>query len=189
MKEPKRMSAGHAMRRLLREPTVIFSVLNAQWHLRHAARVPLTTRVWGGVKVRGAGKVIFCDRTIVFGTTVSSEFVAHEGGCITVGDGTFINYGTSISAHSRVMIGKNCHIGQYAIINDNDYHDVMNKTTLPESRPVVLEDGVWLGARVIVLKGVRIGQDSVVGAGSVVTRDIPARSIAVGQPARVIRQF
>ena len=189
MNETKKMSPGHVVRRLLKEPGVVFPVLNAQWNLRHARRVPLTARVWGGVKVRGAGKVLFGDRIIVFGTAVSSEFIAHEGGCISVGDGTFINYGTSVSAHKRVAIGKNCHIGQYAIINDNDYHDVLNKTSLPESRPVVLEDGVWLGARVIVLKGVRIGRDSVIGAGSVVTRDIPARSIAVGQPARVIRQF
>jgi acetyltransferase-like isoleucine patch superfamily enzyme len=52
---------------------------------------------------------------------------------------------------------------------------------------VVIEDRVWIGARAIVLKGVTIGHDSVVGAGAIVTRSIPPYSVAVGQPARVIR--
>jgi acetyltransferase-like isoleucine patch superfamily enzyme len=54
---------------------------------------------------------------------------------------------------------------------------------------VVIEDRVWLGARAIVLKGVRIGHDAVIGAGAVVTSDVPPRSVAVGVPARVVRQF
>jgi acetyltransferase-like isoleucine patch superfamily enzyme len=54
---------------------------------------------------------------------------------------------------------------------------------------VIIEDNVWLAARVVVLKGVRIGRGSVVGVGSVVTRDIPAGCLAVGSPARVIRHL
>jgi acetyltransferase-like isoleucine patch superfamily enzyme len=60
---------------------------------------------------------------------------------------------------------------------------------LGQSKPIILEDDVWLGARVIVLKGVTIGQGAVIGAGSVVTRDIPPHSVAVGQPARVVKTF
>lgn len=86
-------------------------------------------------------------------------------------------------------MGRNCNIGQYAIINDNDYHDIQDHDRLPPSRPVIIEDRVWLGARVIVLRGVRIGHDSVVGAGSVVAKDIPPRSVAMGFPARVIELF
>ena len=55
--------------------------------------------------------------------------------------------------------------------------------------PIVIEDDVWMGAHCIVLKGVRIGARSVIGAGSVVTKDIPSDSIAVGNPARVVRTF
>lgn len=55
------------------------------------------------------------------------------------------------------------------------------------AQPVTLEDGVWVGARVIILPGVTIGQGAIIGAGSVVTRDVPARTIAAGNPARIIR--
>ena len=61
--------------------------------------------------------------------------------------------------------------------------------TEPDGRPITIEDNVWLGARVIVLGGVTIGADSCIGAGSVVVDDIPPRSLAVGVPARVIRQL
>jgi maltose O-acetyltransferase len=117
------------------------------------------------------------------------ELLAQPGGLIEVGDATFINYGTSISAHQRVTIGRACHLGHYVFIFDNDYHDVENKLTLPESRPVVIEDRAWLGTRATVLKGVRIGHDAVIGAGSVVTRDVPPCSVAAGVPARIVRRF
>ena len=59
----------------------------------------------------------------------------------------------------------------------------------PESGPAVLEENVWLGARVIVMAGVTIGADSAVGAGSVVTRDVSPGSVAAGVPARVVRDL
>jgi maltose O-acetyltransferase len=72
---------------------------------------------------------------------------------------------------------------------DNDFHrlEPERRNERPESKPIVLEDNVWLGGRVIVLAGVTIGEDSVIGAGSVVTSDIPPKVIAAGVPARVIR--
>jgi acetyltransferase-like isoleucine patch superfamily enzyme len=57
------------------------------------------------------------------------------------------------------------------------------------SAPVTIEDRVWIGARAMVLKGVTIGHDSIIGAGSIVTRDVPPLCVAVGQPARVIRRI
>lgn len=81
------------------------------------------------------------------------------------------------------------------MITDTDFHQLspvgrrysseMNART----EPVEIEDDVFIGARVIILPGVRIGVGSVVGAGSVVTRDIPAYSVCVGNPARVIRNL
>ena len=58
-----------------------------------------------------------------------------------------------------------------------------------KDRPIVLEDNVWLGLNVVVLKGVTIGKNSLIGANSVVTKDIPANVIAVGNPCRVIKQI
>ncbi|HUS15986.1 MAG TPA: acyltransferase, partial [Chloroflexia bacterium] len=81
-----------------------------------------------------------------------------------------------------------CRIGTHCIIMDNDFHYVAlsRRDERPPGRPIILEPHVWIGNRVIIQKGVRIGYGSVVAAGSVVTRSIPPMSIAAGVPARVI---
>jgi acetyltransferase-like isoleucine patch superfamily enzyme len=70
---------------------------------------------------------------------------------------------------------------------DNNQHGIIRREDLPESEPVVIEDNVWIGSKTIILPGVRIGNHAVIGAGSIVTKDIPPRCVAAGNPARVIR--
>jgi maltose O-acetyltransferase len=120
-----------------------------------------------------------------------SEFVTAKGGRLEVGDRVYINYGASIAAHSLIQIGAHTLIGTHCIIMDNDYHhvDVAERHTLPESRPIIIGDHVWIGARVTILKGVTIGEYAVIGAGSVVTRDVPPFSLVAGVPAKVIRRI
>lgn len=188
----ERYGFGRGVRRVWRDPAAIRSVLRARLRLRGATRLPLSVRLSGRVRVenpRRRGRLEFGERVNIIGRIVPVEFAVHAGGAIMIGEGTFVNYGVSVSAHELVSIGAGCQIGQYAIIQDNDYHDPCNKLALPPSRPVVIEDRVWLGARVVVLKGVRIGHDAVVGAGSVVTRDVPPWTVAAGAPARVVRRL
>jgi maltose O-acetyltransferase len=124
-------------------------------------------------------------------STVARTELATNGGLLQLDEGVYINYGCSISASERVHIGPRCTIGTYVIIMDNDFHrlEPERRQERPPSKPIVLEENVWLGARVIVLPGVTIGAGSVVGAGSIVTRSIPARSVAVGSPARVVKSL
>jgi acetyltransferase-like isoleucine patch superfamily enzyme len=110
-----------------------------------------------------------------------------EGATLSIGNGTYLNRDTTVVCHNNVWIGDDCKISYQVIIMDTDEHLVPGAKTF--TAPVVLENNVWLGARCIVLKGVRIGEGAVVGAGSIVTRDIPPRAIAAGQPARVIRFY
>ena len=117
------------------------------------------------------------------------EFVARKGARIVIGDHTFINYGSSISAFEMVMIGRHCFLGHYTFIIDNSEHDIRQHLMLPPSKPVVIEDHVWIASRVIILPGVRIGCHAVIGAGSVVTKDIPPYCVAVGNPARIVRSI
>lgn len=124
----------------------------------------------------------------MFGGTVRCELATHEEGRLSIGNGVFINYGCSISAHLRVSIGDGCRLGQYSLLLDCDYHEGGGADGHGAPAPIVLEDRVWLGARVIVLKGVTIGSGAVIGAGSVVTRDVPGGALAAGSPARVIRR-
>lgn len=110
-----------------------------------------------------------------------------RGARISIGDGTYLNRNVEIVAASSVTLGRNCAIGRDVIVMDSDQHAVGGAPFVAE--PVLVEDRAWIGARTIILKGVTIGHDSLVGAGSIVTHDIPPWSVAVGQPARVIREI
>lgn len=129
------------------------------------------------------------DRIRLVSTVAKLELVTLPGGYLEVGNNVFINYGTSIVAASHVRIGNDCLIGTHVMIMDCDFHDVEDKGWDTGGRPVLIEDGVWLGNRSIILKGVTIGRGAVVAAGAVVTRDVPARTVVAGNPARVVREF
>jgi acetyltransferase-like isoleucine patch superfamily enzyme len=108
------------------------------------------------------------------------------GALIRIGNGTYLNRGTEIVAAQRITIGRDCKIAREVIIMDTDQHALPNNELV--ASPVTIEDRVWIGARAIILKGVTIGHDAVIGAGSVVTRDVPALAVVGGVPARILRQ-
>ena len=168
-----------------------WAVLRARWYLRHATRVGPRVRLWGRPSVQNRGTMIIGDRARLVATVACLELVAQAGGTLEIGEGAFINYGGSIAASQLVRIGPRCSIGTHVIMMDNDFHrlEPERRDERPLSAPIILEENVWLGARVIVLRGVTIGAGSAIGAGSVVTRDIPPRSLAVGAPAKVIRSL
>ena len=106
---------------------------------------------------------------------------------IVIGHTAYINRGTMIDASERVEIGANAMLGPFCYITDHDH--VIGSADDLVSKPTRIGARCWLGAHVTVLKGVSIGDDTVVGAGSVVTKSLPARVIAVGNPARVLREI
>lgn len=171
----------------LRQPGAVARVLWSRWRLRRCAHVGHLPRIYGKLRLLSWGRVTIGDKLLLMGTLVPCELVAQPNGVLEIGDNVFINYGVSISAHQHIRIGNRCQIGNWSILMDNDYHSTTDAHRPSESAPIILEDEVWLGARVIVLKGVTIGRGAVIGAGSVVTRDVPPRSLAVGAPARVVR--
>ncbi len=165
-------------------------VIRARWYLRHASRLGARVRLWGRPIVRvWGGRLLVGDRVRLVSTTAPIELSV--GGTLDIAEGVYINYGCSIGANDLVRIGPGCSIGPYVMMMDNDFHrlEPERRNERPASKPIILEENVWLGARVIVLKGVTIGAHSVIGAGSVVTRDIPPRSVAVGLPARVVKSL
>lgn len=115
-------------------------------------------------------------------------------GFLEVGDNTKLNYNCTIGFGDNVMIGKNVLIGPYSFIIGDPTHR-FNETDLPivaqgkqSKGGIIIEDNVWIGAGVNILNGVKIGRDSIIGAGSVVTKNIPEFSIAFGVPARVVKK-
>lgn len=114
------------------------------------------------------------------------------GARIVIGDDVGVS-GATISAAQSIMIGNRVLIGSGALITDSDAHAIDPEDRAagrgPVIKPVVIEDDVFIGARAIVLKGVTIGRGSVIGAGAVVTRNVPAYSVAAGNPCRVLRSL
>jgi acetyltransferase-like isoleucine patch superfamily enzyme len=116
-----------------------------------------------------------------------------EGAMIRIGDRVGMS-GGAICARKKVVIGNDVLIGANVVIADNDFHSLAPeaRNTSHENIPaeeVVIGDGVWLGADVYVCKGVSVGDRSVIGAKSVVTKSIPPNCLAAGIPARVIRML
>ena len=164
-------------------------VINAQLRLLGKAKTPLSVRLRGRVRLSGSGKIVLGEGVSFNGTVVPIELVTYESGSIEIGAHTFINYGSSIAARTSVKIGSHCHLGHYMFVMDNNQHDVVRHWELPPSDPVVIEDNVWIGSKVVILPGVRIGSRAVIGAGSIVTKDVPPRCVAAGNPARVLRHL
>lgn len=110
---------------------------------------------------------------------------------LTIGDDVGIS-GGGICVQTEVSLGNGVMLGANAFITDTDFHPLLpaNRRYSAEhvgSRPVVIEDNVFIGMNSLVLKGVRIGRNSVIGAGSVVTRDVPPNEIWAGSPARFVK--
>lgn len=167
------------------------AVLAARWYLRHVDEIGERVRLRGRPSIHNDGRMVIGARVQLVSTAATLELVTMRGGTLEVGERTLLNYGSSIAAADLVRIGARCLVGTHAIIMDNDFHHVEPERRLewPKSRPIVIGDNVWIGARVIVLGGVTIGDDSCVGAGSVVVDDVPPRTLVAGVPARVIRSL
>jgi acetyltransferase-like isoleucine patch superfamily enzyme len=95
--------------------------------------------------------------------------------------------GTVIGCFDSVVIGSGVRCGANTLITDSDWHLSDPRSSKPKA--IIIEDNVWLGVNVIVLKGVTIGENSVIGAGSVVTKDIPSNVIAAGNPCKIIKHL
>ena len=106
---------------------------------------------------------------------------------IVIGRSAYLKLATMIDASERIEIGANAMIGPFCYITDHDH--VIGSADDLVSQPTRIGERCWIGAHVTILKGVTIGDDSVVGAGSVVAKSLPPRVVAVGNPARVLREI
>src|ERR1041384_2050595 len=164
------------------------AVLRARYYFRSARSLGPRVRLWGVPFVNVRGTLLIGDRVRLASEVSKLEISVGPEGTLRIGDRVLINHGCSIGATKSISIGERCNIGSQSILIDNAFHelDPERRDQQPESAPLVLEDNVWLAARVIVLPGVTIGRNTVVGAGSVVTKDIPPNVLAAGIPAKVI---
>lgn len=157
---------------------------------------------YGKIFIRGRGVISLGDRVTInsccetnpIGGGYKTVLFAKETGRICIGNNVGISNTAivalkSITIENDVMIGGNCKI------YDHDFHSVYFKERMQiydpgiKSSPILIKQGVFIGAHCIILKGVTIGKFSVIGAGSVVTRDVPDKEIWAGNPARFIKKI
>lgn len=163
-------------------------------------RVSGTPVAYQPVLFLGPGRITL-GSDVEFGWPTSAGF--YNGYChveaytpesvIEIGDGAQLNNGALVkSGGAGIYIGPRALIGSQVWIYDSDFHELDPRRRhggVPATAPVNLGENVFIGDRVLILKGVTIGKDSVVGAGSVVSTSIPEGVIAAGNPARVIREL
>lgn len=153
-----------------------------------AVTSPRDIEIWGGNIRVGACAHIHASRGNP--TRLCTWTTDGREGRLTIGDYVLISPGTQIIASESISIGSNTMFASGCYVSDSDWHDTYDRTReLDKHAPIVIGENCWLGVRVIVGKGVTIGDNSIIGAGSVVTRDIPPNCIAAGNPARVVREL
>jgi maltose O-acetyltransferase len=110
---------------------------------------------------------------------------------VTIGAGTFANYGLVALDVATITIGSNVKIGPNVqlLTPTHPVDPQLRLQRLEAAKPIVIEDNVWLGGGAIVLAGVTVGRNSVIGAGAVVTKNVPADVVAAGNPLRLIRSL
>jgi maltose O-acetyltransferase len=125
------------------------------------------------------------------GSEIRPPFYCDYGYQTHIGTGTFLNFGVVALDVGRITIGDDVQIGPLVqLLTPTHPADAeLRRAKWEAAEPIAIGDNVWLGGGVIVCPGVTIGEDTVVGAGAVVTRDLPAGVVAAGVPARVIREM
>jgi acetyltransferase-like isoleucine patch superfamily enzyme len=143
--------------------------------------------------------------TLGNGVMIDGILEVYSKGFLSIDDNTFIG-NSRIFCVNRVSIGKGCWIADHVFIMDSDLHPLSPQRRLNDAKQfsegifpdvytdipnavTTIQDAVWVGVNCIILKGVTIGEGSVIGAGSVVTKDVPPWTIVGGNPARIIRKI
>jgi len=115
-----------------------------------------------------------------------------ENAKVTIGDDCIIN-GTMIYCVDEVIIGKTCMFGPGTKIVDNDSHrisiSIEERRKPPVSKPIIIKDNVWIGMDCLILKGVTIGENAIVAARTIVTKDVLPNTLVGGNPTRVIKNI
>ena len=120
---------------------------------------------------------------------VFPPFYADFGKNISVGEGVFINACCHFQDHGGVTLGDGCQIGHNVVFATLNHELLPERRNVTHPAPIVLGKKVWVGSNATILQGVTIGDNAIVAAGAVVTKDVPANTIVGGVPARVIKRI
>lgn len=159
------------------------------FYFRKKAKIGKNFKLFlGGGIIGRKNKILIGDNVKLFGWLIS------ENGIITIGDNSSIHSNTIIRSMNNIKIGSYCDIGSNCYIQDHNSMSLNYKEREKLSgeiinKPITIGDHVWIGRQTMIFKGVSIGDRTIIGAGSIVTRNIPADSIAAGNPAKVVKKI
>ncbi len=183
----------HIARRIIQRPRIIEYQMLSSTRLqgKPILHQPLQSVGLGVIEFSGKVNIGVFPSPFFFSTYAYIE-ARNSTAKVSIGDGTWINNGFSaIAEHTSICIGQRVMIGTNVEIYDSDFHGIRVcdrvVSKVEWAKPVVIEDDVFLGSNVRVLKGVTIGRGSVIANGSVVIKDIPSSVVAGGIPAKVIK--
>jgi acetyltransferase-like isoleucine patch superfamily enzyme len=165
-----------------------FRLLFARYYLRSFRQVGKMASVNGKPLIRNHGEVYLGECVRIWSSISQAKIFVDRGAVLRIGDNSRIN-GCHLSVSFELIIGKNVRIAPDVLILDNDFHNVDDHFTHGKRQSIIIEDDVWLASRCIILKGVRVGQGSVVAAGAVVSKDVPPYTVVAGVPAKVIKEI
>jgi len=182
-----RLCIWHFLRtKLYYEPMLRYCCQYVGKHVRLDGDIPY---------IKGNGKIVIGDNVSI--GNHNAWFIGlkvYDNSELIIGNNTSINYKTVISVAQKVEIGNNCAIAEEVKIFDNNSHPINPEKrkeimTKEDVSPIVINDNVWIGMNSFIMKGVTIGEGSVIAAGSVVTKDVPPFCIYGGNPARLIKKI
>ena len=159
-------------------------------------------KIHGKIIIKNKGTIIMGKNILINNFAKFNPVISHptiistlnKSAKIIISDNVGIS-GASIVAATSIIIGENVNIGGGVCIWDTDFHPVdpdsrrINKISAIKSKPIIIEEDVFIGARTIILKGVKVGKGSVIAAGSIVTKDILPNCLYAGNPAKKIKHI
>lgn len=175
--------------RAARNPSELFRIAKIAWTSFHYRWI---RRCTGRNTVVGEGTVMVNSANIDIGSNclLQDRVYLRAGidGRIVIKDGAALNSFVQMYGHGGIDIGKDTQVGPNTVITTTG-HDYLSSNLESDFAGITIGERVWIGANCTIIGGVNIGDHAVIGAGAVVTEDIPARCVAVGVPARVKRYF
>lgn len=191
MKEVLRDTALAILSRLFRLAHPLSRALLRLLHtarlMAHVKKADATTQCDGPVRIIGTGRITI-GRQCRIGR--ECEFTTEAQGEIILGGHVRINRGTTLASYVQVRIGTFSMVGEFSSIRDANHGTELGSPMRLQphtAAPVTIGSDVWIGRGCCILPGVTIGDGAIIGANSVVTRDIPSHTLAVGAPARILR--
>jgi len=180
--------------RLIRKSTkeisvkLILSVIRGRILKLKASKVGFLPRIEGKCTIKNYGQLLIGNNFSIKSKPLPVFITVFENAKLVIGDNVFLNYGVDIGCTHHIEIGNNVMIGDLTNIIDNSFHPV-DPLNINVGKKITISDNVWIGNHCIVLPGVKIGINSVIAAGSVVSHDVPENVLVAGVPAKVIREL